>query len=54
VSFSRSSSQTWPSAEKRVGPLLPGVPGRIADLYQVTGEYPVTFVRIRPAVSAPG
>jgi hypothetical protein len=54
VSFSRSSSSTWPSNEKRVGPLLAGVHGRTADLYQVTGEYPITFVRVRPAVAIPG
>lgn len=54
VSFSQVRSQTWPPAEKRVGPLLPGVPGRTADLYQVAGAHPVTFVRVHPAASAPG
>lgn len=41
-------SQTWPPTEKRVGELLPEVAGRTADLYLVTGEQPVTFVRVRP------
>jgi hypothetical protein len=47
VHFRRVQSQTWPSAEKRVGPLGPEVPGRSADLYMVTGDRPVTFVRVR-------
>ncbi len=46
VQFQLVRSQTWPPAEKRVGPLAPEVTGRIADLYLVTGEHAVTFVRI--------
>lgn len=48
VAFREVRSQTWPPTEKRVGPLQPEVAGRPADLYLVTGEQPVTFVRIRP------
>jgi hypothetical protein len=47
VQFHQVRSQTWPPAEKRVGPLGPEVAGRLADLYLVLGERPVTFVRIR-------
>ena len=47
VRFHQVQSQTWPPAEKRVGPLGPEVAGRPADLYLVTGEHSVTFVRIR-------
>jgi hypothetical protein len=46
VQFQLVRSQTWPQAEKRVGPLALEVAGRIADLYLVTGEHAVTFVRI--------
>ena len=47
VQFHQVRSQTWPPAEKRVGPLGPEVAGRLAELYLVLGERPVTFVRIR-------
>ncbi len=47
VRFLEVQSQTWLPAEKRVGPLGPEVAGRPADLYLVTGERSVTFVRIR-------
>lgn len=49
VSYREVRSRTWPTAEKRIGPLQPEVGGRIVDLYLVAGENPVTFVRIRPA-----
>ena len=42
-------SQTWPQAEKRVGPLTPEVADRSADLYLVTGERSIAFVMIRQA-----
>jgi hypothetical protein len=47
VQFHEVQSQTWPPDEKRVGQLQPEVAGQLADLYLVTGEQPVTFVRIR-------
>lgn len=47
VRFHQAQSQTWPPGEKRVGQLRPEVAGQLADLYMVTGEQPVTFVRIR-------
>jgi len=47
VQFHQVQSQTWPPAEKRVGPLPPDVAGQPADLYLVPGERSVTFVRIR-------
>ncbi len=47
VHFRCVQSQTWPPAERRVGPLGPEVVGRPADLYMVTGDRSVTFVRTR-------
>jgi hypothetical protein len=47
VQYHQTPSQTWPPAEKRVGPLSPDIAGQPADLYTITGEHPVTFVRIR-------
>lgn len=47
VKFREVQSQTWPPAEKRIGPLRPEIAGKVADLYLVAGEHPVTFVRIR-------
>ena len=47
VQFRCVQSQTWPPAEKRVGPLRPEVAGRPANLYMVTGDHSVTFVRMR-------
>jgi hypothetical protein len=48
VEFRQVRSQTWHPAERRVGPLRPAVAGQTADLYLITGEHPVTFVRIPP------
>jgi len=46
VNFRELRSQTWDMTEKRVGRLLPEVAGQLADLYLVSGDHPVTFVRI--------
>jgi hypothetical protein len=46
--FREVRSQTWPPTGKEAGPLQPGVAGRPADLYRITGGQPVTLVRIRP------
>lgn len=48
VTFRHARSQTWLPTEKRVGPLRPEITGKTADLYLVTGEHPVTFVRVQP------
>jgi hypothetical protein len=46
VQFQLVGSQTWPPSERRVGPLTPEITGRTADLYLITGEHAVTFVKI--------
>ena len=46
VQFQLVRSQTWPPAEKRVGPLPPEVADRTADLYLLTADHPVTFIKI--------
>lgn len=47
ISYTVRHAHTWPAMEKRVGPLDPAVTDRPADLYQVGGTHPVTFVRAR-------
>jgi hypothetical protein len=48
VSYVHRLSRTWPGAEKRVGPISPDLADRAVHLYEVGGEYPVTFVRLEP------
>jgi len=46
VRYVRYTAQTWPGAEKRVGPLHPDLTGRPVQLFQISGKRPVTFVRL--------
>jgi hypothetical protein len=41
------TAHNWSAAAKRVGPLGPEVAGRTVELYEVPGERPITFVRVR-------
>lgn len=46
VSYILRRSHTWPSSEHRVGRLAPEVADRPVDLYEVGGEFPITFVSL--------
>jgi hypothetical protein len=48
VRYLRVTAHTWADSEKRVGRLAPGITGRPADVYLVSGENPVTFVSLNP------
>ena len=48
VRYTHLETRTWPTGEQRVGPLGPDVAARPADLYHLSGEHPVTFIRLRP------
>ena len=47
VGYVRRQARTWPTSERRVGPLPPPVADRIVDLYEVPGAHPVTFIGLR-------
>ena len=46
VSYIHRRAHTWPGTEKRVGPLTPDVADRNVDLYEVGGEFPITFISL--------
>jgi hypothetical protein len=46
VRYTRRSSHTWPASENRVGRLGPDVADRNVDLYELGGEFPVTFISL--------
>lgn len=47
VDYTTYQAHTWPTGEKRIGPLDAAVADRAVQLYQVAGEHPVTFVSLR-------
>lgn len=48
VTYQRVMAGSWPSTERRVGPLDLGVAGRPVSLYLISGTHPVTFVAVSP------
>jgi hypothetical protein len=40
-------ARTWPAHEKRVGEIPAAVSDRAVEIWQVDGDRPVTFVRVR-------
>lgn len=47
VRYVRREAHTWPGGERRVGPLADEVADHSVELYQLDGEYPLTFVALR-------
>lgn len=48
VTYQRVNAGNWPSAERRVGPLDPGVADRPVTLFLISGTRPITFVAVDP------
>ncbi|MDT5024984.1 MAG: hypothetical protein QOE61_1410 [Micromonosporaceae bacterium] len=44
VMYTKTTGRTWPSDEKRVGPIPPYLADRAVELHQLDGTHPVTFI----------